>query len=185
MQAAVEVFAEQGYEGAALADIARRAGFTTGAIYGYFRGKAELLLEALRTALKAQQDAALEATGASARFEEIAAHFLGEESAASRALVVEAHVAARRDPTVARLLEDFQKERLEAVTNLLETAQQAGDIHPDVDVRAAAVLFMAVPLGLVLLDSAGLDLPTPAPWADIAQRTSALLRPQRRRRRAG
>src|SRR5688500_15968230 len=100
VQAAAEVFAEAGYEGAALADIARRAGCTTGAIYGYFRGKAELLLEALRTALIAEQDAAPQATQVGIgdgrlRFEAIAAHFLGQEAAPSRALVVEAHVAAR------------------------------------------------------------------------------------------
>ena len=43
LAAAVEVFVEQGYEGARLQDIARTAGLTTGAIYANFRGKDELL----------------------------------------------------------------------------------------------------------------------------------------------
>ena len=187
--AAAEVFAESGYEGAALADIARRAGFTTGAIYGYFRGKAELLLEAVRTALRAQQDAALQATQVGIgdgrlRFEAIAAHFLGAESAASRALVLEAHVAARRDPTVARMLREFQQERMQALTELIEAAQAAGEVRPGVDATATAALFMAVPLGLVLLDAAGLDLPDAAQWGEVAQPTSALLRPKAARARA-
>src|SRR5688572_6671543 len=49
---AAEVFAAKGYEGAGVAEIARRAGYTTGAIYGRFSGKAELLL----AAIEAHQD---------------------------------------------------------------------------------------------------------------------------------
>jgi AcrR family transcriptional regulator len=45
--AAAEVFAEKGYDGAGVAEIAKRAGLTTGAIYGRFTGKAELLLAAI------------------------------------------------------------------------------------------------------------------------------------------
>src|ERR1700756_877940 len=59
LAAAAEVFAERGYEGAAVSDIARRAGFTTGAIYGRFRDKAELLLEVVRGVLESQQEAAV------------------------------------------------------------------------------------------------------------------------------
>ncbi|GIT46659.1 MAG: hypothetical protein Ct9H300mP12_12440 [Acidimicrobiales bacterium] len=47
LHAAAEVFAEKGYERAGVAEIARRAGVTTGAIYNRFGGKAELLLEAV------------------------------------------------------------------------------------------------------------------------------------------
>src|SRR5438132_8164486 len=47
LEAAVEVFAEDGYEGARVQEIARRAGLTTGAIYAQFRNKAELLQEAI------------------------------------------------------------------------------------------------------------------------------------------
>ena len=47
---AAEVFpAETGYEGAGVAEIARRAGFTTGEIYSRFAGKADLLAEAIKT----------------------------------------------------------------------------------------------------------------------------------------
>ena len=47
IDAAAEVFAERGYDGAGVAEIARRAGVTTGAIYSRYSGKSELLLEAL------------------------------------------------------------------------------------------------------------------------------------------
>ena len=47
LAAAVDVFREQGYEGARVQDIARAAGLTTGAIYANFRGKGDLLLDAI------------------------------------------------------------------------------------------------------------------------------------------
>src|ERR687894_1954804 len=49
LAAAGEVFAEKGYDRAGVQEIARRAGFTTGAIYGRFRGKADLLLAAVES----------------------------------------------------------------------------------------------------------------------------------------
>src|SRR5947207_4945892 len=84
LTAAAEVFAERGYEGAAVSDIARRAGFTTGAIYGRFRDKAELLLEVVRGVLESQQEAAVvaaasasdEGDGVPARFAELVAEFV-------------------------------------------------------------------------------------------------------------
>ena len=51
LAAAAEVFAEKGYDRAGVQEIARRAGFTTGAIYGRFRGKADLLLAAIAAPL--------------------------------------------------------------------------------------------------------------------------------------
>src|SRR6476661_3001121 len=47
LRSAAEVFAEQGYAGTRVAEIARRAGLTTGAIYSRYRGKAELLADAI------------------------------------------------------------------------------------------------------------------------------------------
>lgn len=47
LAAATEVFVEKGYAGTRVAEIARRAGLTTGAIYGNFGSKADLLTEAL------------------------------------------------------------------------------------------------------------------------------------------
>ena len=42
--AAASVFARRGFQGAALEEIAREAGFTTGAVYWHFRGKDDLFL---------------------------------------------------------------------------------------------------------------------------------------------
>jgi AcrR family transcriptional regulator len=184
LAAAAEVFAERGYEGAAVSDIARRAGFTTGAIYGRFRDKAELLLEVVRGVLESQQEAAVVAAqGAEggdlpARFAELVGEFVDADRAASRALVLEAHVAARRDETVGELLRSFQSERLDALSAFVADAQSRGEVAAGLDPTTVATLFLAIPLGVVLLDAAGVDLPGADTWAEVARQTAVALRPQ-------
>jgi len=186
LAAAEEVFAERGYEGAALADIARRAGFTTGAIYGCFRDKAELLLEVVRSVLESQQEAAVAYSrldpgdGAlSARVAGLADQFVDDAGARQRALVLEAHVAARRDPEVGQLLRAFQAGRLEELTRAIERAQEAGEVDAGVDAATVATLFLVIPLGVVVLDAAGIELPSSADWAEVAQHMTTTLRPHR------
>jgi AcrR family transcriptional regulator len=178
------VFAERGYEGAALSDIARGAGFTTGAIYSCFRDKAELLLEVVRSIVEAEQSAAVEAAAAGvegdadARFVELAREFIGGEQALNRALVLEAHVASRRDPEVGKLLREFQSARLMELIKLVEAAQATGYVDKSIDPDAVATLFMAIPLGLVVLDAAGVDIPDSSSWARLAEYTAGALRPR-------
>lgn len=47
LEAAAAVFREKGFTGTRVVDIARRAGYTPGALYGYFESRAELLAEAI------------------------------------------------------------------------------------------------------------------------------------------
>jgi len=165
-----------------VSDIARRAGFTTGAIYGRFRDKAELLLEVVRGVLESQQEAAVLAasagqSGVSSRFAELVGEFVDANREASRALVLEAHVAARRDETVGELLRTFQSERLAALRDLVADAQKRGEVADALDPTTVATLFLAIPLGIVLLDAAGVDVPGADTWAEVARQTAAALRP--------
>src|SRR5581483_7855856 len=164
-------------------DIARRAGFTTGAIYGRFRDKAELLLEVVRGVLESQQEAALVAAsggddGPAANFAELVGEFVDPKREASRALVLEAHVAARRDDTVGDLLRQFQSERLAALRELVADAQKKGEVADGLDPTTVATLFLAIPLGIVLLDAAGVEVPGADTWAEVARQTAISLRPQ-------
>ena len=65
--AAIEVFVAQGYDGARVQDIARAAGLTTGAIYANYRGKAELLFDAIGALAGVEVDALLNRRGAATR----------------------------------------------------------------------------------------------------------------------
>src|SRR3954467_2346063 len=99
IDAAAEVFAEKGYDGAGVQEIATRAGLTTGAIYGRFSGKAQLL----HAAIEAQSTSELDELFASHDFDgritdiltTVGAHLVTRRSTTEQALLLEAFVAAR------------------------------------------------------------------------------------------
>ena len=115
--------------------------------------------------------------GVPARFGELVAEFVDPGRASSRALVLEAHVAARRDQAVGELLRTFQSERLEALRSLVADAQKAGEVAAGLDPTTVATLFLAIPLGVVLIDAAGVEVPGAETWAEVARQTAASLRP--------
>jgi AcrR family transcriptional regulator len=105
LRAAVQACVEFGYEGVTLADIARRAGVSTPAVYSHFSGKAELLVEASQHELNAITTSRLPGE---AGIREIARHWLQPGFASTRILVAELHCAAIRQPEVAELLRKWQ-----------------------------------------------------------------------------
>src|SRR4249919_2499027 len=98
--AAAQVFAERGYDGAGVQEIARRAGLTTGAIYSRFTGKAELLAEAIRTFTSDEFDLLFAQHAFEGRATDILAtvgsHLVTRTPAPGQAILLEAFVAARR-----------------------------------------------------------------------------------------
>lgn len=134
---ALRVFAERGFDGASMDDVARAAGITKASIYHHVSGKEELLERGLSRALDA-----LEA--------------ILTESAArdGRALARLRHIVRRVAETTLRLLPELtvlvrvrgasrgERDALErrrrfdrTVTALISEAQREGDIRPEVDAR--------------------------------------------------
>jgi AcrR family transcriptional regulator len=114
LRAAVDACVEFGYEGVTLADIARRADVSTPAVYSHFSGKAALMVEAIKHEL---DDISGSRLPGEAGIREIARFWLQPSFASTRVLVAELHCAAIRQPEVAELLADWQREnaaRLEA-----------------------------------------------------------------------
>jgi AcrR family transcriptional regulator len=115
LRAAVDACVEHGYDGATLADIARRAGVSTPAIYGHFDGKAALLVEASKHALDAISPTRLPGE---AGVREIARVWLDDDFASTRVLVAELHCAAIRQPEVRDLLAVWQAENADRLMRL-------------------------------------------------------------------
>src|SRR5687767_5034028 len=96
LAAAAEVFAERGYDGAGVAEIARRAGVTTGAIYSRYRGKAELLVAALDVHTTDELDLLFADHRFEGRMADIiriaGSHLVDPDDAACPALLLEAFV---------------------------------------------------------------------------------------------
>jgi len=175
LAAAAEVFAEKGYDRAGVQEIAHRAGFTTGAIYGRFRGKADLLLAAME-GQSADEFAQLFAQGRDGGFSgdapahvltTVGSHLVTEEFDNGQALLLEAFVAARRDPEVASMLRKAVESRAAEMTELIEAGKGTGAIDPSLDTTAIVRFCHAVGLGFLLFGA--IDLPRPAaePWESL------------------
>ena len=171
---AAVVFAEKGYDGAGVAEIARRAGYTTGAIYGRFTGKAELLL----AAIEARSENELDQLFNEHRFEgkvtdiltTVGSHLVTDQMGPESALLLEAFVAARRDPEVRRLMQELLDLRGDRLADLVAEAQATGAIDPALDAEAVVRFCHAVGFGFLLFRAVEIDLPAAGPWEDLIAR---------------
>jgi AcrR family transcriptional regulator len=168
LDAAAEVFAERGYEGAGVAEIARRAGVTTGAIYGRFTGKADLLAAALDARTSDELDALFADHRFEGRAEDIltvvGSHLVDRTPTSGEPLLLEAFVAARRDPAVAELLRDRMDERHGRLVEIIEAAKAGGGISDELDTEALVTFCHAVGFGFLLFEAFDAPLPAAAPW---------------------
>ena len=186
LEAAAAVFAEKGYDGAGVQEIARRAGFTTGAIYGRFRGKAELLL----AAIDARTTNELEQLFAEHRFDgrvtdiltTVGTHLIRDPFDEGQALLLEAFVAARRDPEVAALMRERIEQRSTTFAALVEQAKAGGGVVAELDTESIVRFCHAVGFGFLLFGAIDLRSPGAEPWERlIAQLVRALGEPVGRR----
>lgn len=174
VQAAVDVFAEKGYDGAGVAEIARRAGLTTGAIYSRFSGKAELLLEAIRSSTTDEFDRLFAEHRFQGRatdlLEAVGEHLVTRRADPGRSVLLEAFVAARRDPEVAAMLRDHLEERAQRLSLMIDETKAAGLVATDLDTAAIAHFAHAVGLGFLLFEAVGSTHPTAESWSHLLHR---------------
>lgn len=181
LAAAIEVFAERGYAGAKVAEIAKRAGVTTGAIYSRYPGKAELLAEAIELATNGEFDSLFSDHRFEGRMEDIL-HIAGShlvERAKDRSevgapgLLLESFTAARHEPDVAATLRSRMTVRHDRLAEIVESAKAAGGIDTDVDTEALVTFCHAVGLGFLLLEVLDRPLPDPGAWEQLIVRLLA------------
>jgi AcrR family transcriptional regulator len=173
VEAAAEVFAEKGYDRAGVAEIARRAGYTTGAIYGRFTGKAELLLAAIQIHSRSELDLLFNEHRFEGKVTDIlttvGSHLVTDVDENGH-LLLEAFVASRRDPEVRLLMQASLDLRSDRLADLVAEAQTTGAIDPELDAEAVVRFCHAVGFGFLLLRSIDLKLPEPGPWEDLIAR---------------
>lgn len=172
VELAGEVFATEGYAAASVRDIARRSGLSSGAIYGTFKGKAELLAAAVDAAITDDLETLPDDVRGRSLPEIDAYQFdsAGNPRRAHlRALLIEAAVAARTDPEVRERLAATINGRIDEWTRFHEDWRAAHRRKPT-DTRAFVTLFIATDLGLGVLEALGADLPEPDAWAAALRR---------------
>jgi AcrR family transcriptional regulator len=178
LRAAADAFAEQGYDGTRVADIASSAGVSNGALYAHFGSKAELLVGALRAHGRRHLADMFAADPGRSVAEMLLAtgRRLRRRPDAGGYLLVEALVAARRDEDVARPMRDYMGERADWLAQLIRTAQASGELDPDVSAEALAHFCLLLTMGsaLVTPESHAVD---ENEWAELLTRLMAALAP--------
>ena len=148
LDAAIEVFAEKGYHGASLDDVADAAGFTKGAVYSNFTRKSDLF-RALLERESGRYDRALTETVSRVPLgllPDVAAELLAapEADQETQTLLVEFWLAAVRDAG----LREPMLNTADLVGEAFEAKLDEAGTAPGFDGRELAVLFDALVTGL-------------------------------------
>jgi AcrR family transcriptional regulator len=173
LAAAARVFARRGYAGTKIQDIVREAGLSTGAVYGRFRSKDELLREAVIG--RAARVAHLGGAGGRRVADVIqrVATFDDEPLTDDEAVRLEAFVTARREPDVAAAVAAAQDAWRAAIQPLVDAAVTDGTVASDVDPEAVLFFVRTMHLGLLLQRGAGIAGPDPDAWEALVSRIVA------------
>jgi AcrR family transcriptional regulator len=153
LRAAADVFAERGYDGTRVADIAAAAGVSNGALYAHFPSKADLLVDALRTHgphLLADMLAADPGRPAIDLLLKVG-QTLPRRREPRGYLITEALVAARRDEDVAGPMREYVGERAGWLADLVGLAQTRGELDAAISPGALAHFCLLLAMGSALI----------------------------------
>jgi TetR/AcrR family acrAB operon transcriptional repressor len=171
IELAADLFAENGYMQTSIRDVARRGSLTTGAIYGNFRNKADLLAEAINLRIRQQ----LESVGLTDPDHTHVDRLRINNQAYPlrrqlRALLIQGGAAAGTDPETRERIRQEQLSRIDAWVARYEGDRERLGIDPSVDVRTAVLYTWAAEIGLGVLEAIGIEPTSPEAWADMSAR---------------
>ncbi len=174
MDAAVEEFAENGYESTTVSGIAERAGVTTGALYAHFDGKLELLMATLGVVSVGefwrQVGAAAQLPWHEARV--ALTRSLAKKPDQRALLLLDTIVLARRDEEIASTIRGTMNTYLDAMKRAIGVGTEQGLVDPSMSHEDVAAMYAAVTLGLLVLECIGGERPS---TKGLAQLTDLLL----------
>ena len=172
LDAAARVFAQKGYSGTRILDVVAEAGLSTGAVYGRFGSKNDLLREAVCSRSASRAPGEIERASKVADLL-VRGALRSDPLSDGEAMQLEAFVAARREPEVAQALADAEGIFRGQAEPLLEAASVDGTVAHDIDPDAFLYFIRTVRLGLMLQRAAGLAAPTGGGWEDLIARIVA------------
>jgi TetR/AcrR family acrAB operon transcriptional repressor len=178
VEVAVELFAEQGYLQTSIRDIARRGQVTTGAIYGHFRNKADLLASAITKRIA--EDLEAQSLGAASEPDHVESLTRLSRQYPKRrqlrALILQGAAAAQTDDETRERLREEQLSHLNIWIKGYERDREVLGIDPSVDLRTAVMYTWAVEVGLGVLEAVGIEPRSAKAWGDMAGRLARSLR---------
>ena len=154
LQATVALMAEIGIDRVRTRTIAERAGVNPALVHYHFGSVSALVLEAAEDALKRELGPSIDVLRSGVTMQASLRAILawieryGERSAGST-ILAEAMVKATRDPAFRRWTKRASQRFRTVILERLEAARDAGELDPNQDLAAAAVLLAAALDGLL------------------------------------
>jgi len=170
IELAAELFSEQGYGQTSIRDIARRAALTTGAVYGHFHNKADLLVEAIHSRTNELEAQSL-VVGQVSHVETLARlAYQYPKRRRLRALIVQGAAASLTDEETRDRLRDEQLVHLNEWIVGYERERHRLGIDDSVDLQAAVLYSWAAEVGLGVLEAVGIQPRSRRGWSDVSER---------------
>ena len=177
LDAAAEVFVEQGYDKGVVSDIARRAGATTGAIYARWPNKNEMMVAALNHLFERispeQRMKDLGVSGMSGTDILTAWSVNVLESDDTQDVLVQVFGSARNNTAVQQRLQEFLDVQADQLSDLVERSKDEGLCDREMSTSAIVLLIQAAGTGIHLLKSAGRaehHMPSVEEWVELLTR---------------
>lgn len=167
--------ARQGYQGTKIQEIVHAAGLSSGAIYGRFRNKDELVREAIITRSVPQEPVIHAENSKIGDLVARGATVLTPALNDAELLLLEAYVNASRDPAIAEALTEADQRWRRAVAPDVDAAIHDGTVAEDVDPQAVLFFTRVLRLGLLLHRGSGLPSPDKDAWENVVKRLIASL----------
>lgn len=165
LQAALEIFAEEGYRGTSLRKVAARCGLSLPGVMHYFESKEDLLVQVLRRRDEAEKERLAELTGLGGSLDTLRE---GMRTPGLVELFVSLAASAGEPGHPAGEFFPRRYEELRAMlTRRVQDAVDEGQLASDLPAERLAVLLLAVADGIQLqwLSDRSLDMRTPV--ADV------------------
>ena len=169
---AADTFVKAGYGATSVRDLATRSDMTTGAIYAHFRGKANLLAEAVKMRLSTDlEEYGRRRYGDADLSDWLARNFRDyRHRRAMRSLLVEGAAAARTDEHARELLRDVLVAKQDEWAALYREVWAAEELDPEVDPAGLMMLLWAAELGFGVLEAVGIEPPKPSVLSRVVGR---------------
>jgi AcrR family transcriptional regulator len=178
LEAATAEIAAVGFERAKISGIAKRADMAPGSVYTWFENKEDLFRAALEEALKQQilsnQIALADVDTQHDWMFQLAAlvprNHEDKGPTSTQMLLIESYYASWRDKKARKKLLPNINSHIAMYTKIITEAQEAGHISTDIDAEAFAMIVLAIPTGLSVLNLAGAPRVKDSAWVAIVGR---------------
>jgi TetR/AcrR family transcriptional regulator, repressor for uid operon len=151
LAASQRCFAQNGFHQTSMQEICAAAGMSPGNLYRYFPSKEAIIAgiaERDRAEVGAQLANAQFTTDFFATFAALARHHFVERTAEEVGLCAEIMSESRRNPTIAKIMQDFDDEVKERLVSMLRAAAKRGDIRADIDFEGVVTMMMVIADGV-------------------------------------